>query len=131
MEHICLMCHSRHLRRQIRRICLDRRYDFKRIYFTGIFDYFIVEMHRVSDVLDALIALQPEHLSSDDCNALLQMTTHLHSTLHSYMSAQRKCANPACKAKSRKFDRKATNDLGLVCNACEKSLKRKRQKIKE
>jgi hypothetical protein len=94
-------------------------------------DDFIVEMHRVSDVLDALITLDPQHLSSDDCNALLQMTLHLHSTLHSHLSAQRKCANTTCNAKSCKFDRKATNDRGLICNACEKSMKRKKQKIKE
>lgn len=91
-------------------------------------------MHRAADVLDALITLDPQHLSRDECNALLQMTLHLQSTLHSHLSSQRKCANLACKAKSRTFDRKATNDRGLVCNACEKSIKRqakKKQKIQE
>ena len=90
-------------------------------------------MSRVTEILDSLISLPLDQLDKDECNALLQMTNYLSTTLKSKLEQERVCANPDCQAKSCKFDRRQVNDRGLICNACAKkqARKTKKQKLQE
>lgn len=92
-------------------------------------------MSRVAQILDTLFTLPLDQLSKDDCNALLQMTLYLSTTLKTKLEKERVCpgmnGDNACQAKSCNFDRRQVGDHGLICNACAKKRERKKRKVKE